>query len=83
MMCYQPGEALVAHVGTKGIDAVNKAVFREHYRSVGGNAKHCYRHPSSTMLTPAGKTRPEPAFAFFDDTAHSAMDSVSVVWRQP
>ena len=28
VLCYQPGEALVAHVAAKGIDAVNKAVFR-------------------------------------------------------
>ena len=73
VLCYEPGEALVAHVGAKGIDAVNKAVFREPYRSVGGNKKHCFRYPSVS----------QPAFAFFDDTAHSAMDSVSVVWQQP
>ena len=28
VLCYQPGEALVAHVGAKGVKAVNKAVFR-------------------------------------------------------
>ena len=28
VLCYQPGEALVAHVGAKGIDAVHKTVFR-------------------------------------------------------
>ena len=83
VLCYQPGEALVAHVAAKGIDAVNKAVFRNASGFAGGNKKHCYRHPSAAMLTPERKTRPEPAFAFFDDTAHSAMASVNVVWQQP
>ena len=46
VLCYQPGEALVAHVGAKGIDAVNKAVFRGASGFAGGNKKHCYRHPS-------------------------------------
>ena len=73
VLCYQPGEALVAHVAAKGIDAVNKAVFRNASGFAGGNKKHCYRHPSVT----------QPAFAFFDDTAHSAMASVNVVWQQP
>ena len=73
VLCYAPEEALVAHVGAQGIDAVNKAVFREPDPSVGENEKHCFRHPSVS----------QPAFAFFDDTAHSAMDSVSVVWQQP
>ena len=73
VLCYQPGEALVAHVGAKGIDAVNKAVFRNASGFAGGNKRHCYRHPSVT----------QPAFAFFDDTAHSAMASVNVVWQQP
>ena len=73
VLCYQPGEALVAHVGARGIDAVNQAVFRNASGFRGGNKKHCYRHPSLT----------QPAFAFFDDTAHSAMHSVSVVWQQP
>ena len=71
VLCYQPGEALVAHVGAKGIDAVHKAVFRNASGFACGN-KHCYKHPSATMLTPAGKVQPQPAFAFFDDTAHSA-----------
>ena len=79
VLCYQPGEALVAHVGAKGIDAVNKAVFRNASGFAGGNKKHCYRHPSATQL---GTPR-RPAFAFFDDTAHSAMASVNVVWQQP
>ena len=73
VLCYQPGEALVAHVAAKGIDAVNKAVFRHASGFAGGNKKHCYRHPSVT----------QPAFAFFDDTAHSAMASVNAVWQQP
>ena len=68
VLCYQPGEALVAHVAAKGIDAVNKAVFRHASGFAGGNKKHCYRHPSATQLG----TPPKPAFAFFDDTAHSA-----------
>lgn len=46
VLCYQPGEALVAHVGAKGIDAMNKAVFRGASGFAGGNKKHCYRHPS-------------------------------------
>ena len=79
VLCYQPGEALVAHVAAKGIDAVNKAVFRNASGFAGGNKKHCYRHPSTAQL---GTPR-RPAFAFFDDTAHSAMHSVSVVWQQP
>ena len=79
VLCYQPGEALVAHVGAKGIDAVHKAVFRNASGFAGGNKTHCYRHPSSAQLG----SPPRPAFAFFDDTAHSAMDSVSVVWQQP
>jgi len=79
VLCYQPGEALVAHVGAKGIDAVNKAVFRHASGFAGGNKKHCYRHPSSAQLG----SPPRPAFAFFDDTAHSAMASVNVVWQQP
>ena len=79
VLCYQPGEALVAHVAAKGIDAVNKAVFRHASGFAGGNKKHCYRHPSAAQLG----TPPQPAFAFFDDTAHSAMASVSVVWQQP
>ena len=79
VLCYQPGEALVAHVAAKGIDAVNKAVFRHASGFAGGNKKHCYRHPSSAQL---GTPR-RPAFAFFDDTAHSAMASVNVVWQQP
>ena len=79
VLCYQPGEALVAHVAAKGIDAVNKAVFRNASGFAGGNKKHCYRHPSTAQL---GTPR-RPAFAFFDDTAHSAMDSVNVVWQQP
>ena len=83
VLCYQPGEALVANVGAKGIDAVHKAVFNGASGFAGGIKKHCYKHPSATTLTPAGKTQPQPAFAFFDDTAHSAMDSVSVVWQQP
>ena len=73
VLCYQPGEALVAHVGAKGVKAVNKAVFRHASGFAGGNKNHCYRHPSVTR----------PAFAFFDDTAHSAMASVNVVWQQP
>ena len=68
VLCYQPGEALVAHVAAKGIDAVNKAVFRNASGFAGGNKKHCYRHPSAAQLG----TPPRPAFAFFDDTAHSA-----------
>ena len=79
VLCYQPGEALVAHVGAKGIDAVLKAVFRNASGFARGNKEHCYRHPSSAQLG----SPPRPAFAFFDDTAHSAMDSVSVVWQQP
>jgi len=79
VLCYQPGEALVAHVAAKGIDAVNKAVFRNASGFAGGNKKHCYRHPSAAQLG----TPPRPAFAFFDDTAHSAMASVNVVWQQP
>ena len=79
VLCYQPGEALVAHVGARGIDTVNKAVFRNASGFAGGNKKHCYRHPSTAQL---GTPR-RPAFVFFDDTAHSAMDSVSVVWQQP
>ena len=79
VLCYQPGEALVAHVGAKGIDAVNKAVFRNASGFAGGNKKHCYRHPSTAQL---GSPR-RPAFVFFDDTAHSAMASVNVVWQQP
>ena len=71
VLCYQPGEALVAHVAAKGIDAVNKAVFRNASGFAGGNKKHCYRHPSAAQLVSNGK--PQPAFAFFDDTAHSAM----------
>ena len=81
VLCYQPGEALVAHVGAKGIDAVNKAVFRNASGFAGGNKKHCYRHPSAAQLVSNGKS--QPAFAFFDDTAHSAMASVNVVWQQP
>ena len=82
VLCYQPGEALVAHVAAKGIDTVNKAVFRHASGFAGGNKKHCYRHPSAAMLTPENKTPPDPqpAFVFFDDTAHSAMHSVNVVW---
>ena len=79
VLCYQPGEALVAHVGAKGIDAVHKAVFRNASGFAGGNKTHCYRHPSSAQLG----SPPRPVFAFFDDTAHSAMDSVNVVWQQP
>ena len=79
VLCYQPGEALVAHVAAKGVDAVNKAVFRHASGFAGGSKKHCYRHPSSAQLG----TPPKPAFAFFDDTAHSAMASVNVVWQQP
>ena len=79
VLCYQPGEALVAHVAAKGIDAVNKAVFRNASGFAGGNKKHCYRHPSAAQL---GSPR-RPAFVFFDDTAHSAMASVNVVWQQP
>ena len=79
VLCYQPGEALVAHVGARGIDAVNQAVFRNASGFRGGNKKHCYRHPSAAHL---GSPR-RPAFVFFDDTAHSAMASVSVVWQQP
>ena len=79
VLCYQPGEALVAHVAAKGIDAVNKAVFRNASGFAGGNKKHCYRHPSTAQL---GSPR-RPAFVFFDDTAHSAMASVNVVWQQP
>ena len=79
VLCYQPGEALVAHVGARGIDTVNKAVFRNASGFAGGNKKHCYRHPSSAQL---GSPR-RPAFVFFDDTAHSAMASVNVVWQQP
>ena len=71
VLCYQPGEALVAHVGAKGIDAAHKAVFRNASGFALGNKEHCYRHPSAAMLTPEGKTPPQPAFAFFDDTAHS------------
>ena len=78
VLCYQPGEALVAHVGAQGVDAVNKAVFRNASGFAGGNKKHCYRHPSSAQLVSNGK--PQPAFVFFDDTAHSAMASVNVVW---
>ena len=81
VLCYQPGEALVAHVGAKGIDAVNKAVFRHASGFAGGNKKHCYRHPSGAYMVSNGKS--QPAFAFFDDTAHSAMASVNVVWQQP
>ena len=81
VLCYQPGEALVAHVAAKGIDAVNKAVFRNASGFAGGNKKHCYRHPSLAQLVSNGKS--QPAFAFFDDTAHSAMASVNVVWQQP
>ena len=87
VLCYQPGEALVAHVGAKGIDAVHKAVFKAVFRNAsgfaGGNKRHCYRHPSAVQLGSPPRTAPQPAFAFFDDTAHSAMDSVSVVWQQP
>ena len=79
VLCYQPGEALVAHVAAKGIDAVNKAVFRNASGFAGGSKKHCYRHPSTAQLG----TPPKPAFVFFDDTAHSAMHSVNVVWQQP
>ena len=79
VLCYQPGEALAAHVAAKGIDAVNKAVFRHASGFAGGNKKHCYRHPSTAQLG----SPPKPAFAFFDDTAHSAMASVNVVWQQP
>ena len=50
VLCYQPGEALVAHVGAKGIDAVNKAVFRHASGFAGGNKKHCYRHPKPPSL---------------------------------
>ena len=75
----EPSEALVAHVAAKGIDAVNKAVFRNASGFAGGSKKHCYRHPSSAQLG----SPPRPAFAFFDDTAHSAMASVNVVWQQP
>ena len=81
VLCYQPGEALVAHVAAKGIDAVNKAVFRNASGFAGGNKKHCYRHPSTAQLVSNGKS--QPAFVFFDDTAHSAMASVNVVWQQP
>ena len=83
VLCYQPGEALVAHVAAKGIDAVNKAVFRHASGFAGGNKKHCYRHPSAAQLGTPPKPSPQPAFAFFDDTAHSAMASVNVVWQQP
>ena len=81
VLCYQPGEALVAHVAAKGIDTVNKAVFRNASGFAGGSKKHCYRHPSTAQLVSNGKS--QPAFAFFDDTAHSAMASVNVVWQQP
>ena len=81
VLCYQPGEALVAHVGAKGVKAVNKAVFRNASGFAGGNKKHCYRHPSAAQLVSNGKS--QPAFVFFDDTAHSAMASVNVVWQQP
>ena len=81
VLCYQPGEALVAHVAAKGIDAVNKAVFRNASGFAGGSKRHCYRHPSLAQLVSNGKS--QPAFAFFDDTAHSAMASVNVVWQQP
>ena len=77
VLCFQPGSALVAHVGAKGIDAVHKAVFHGATGFTRGIKAHCYR--SSAQLA----SRPQPAFAFFDDTAHSAMDSVSVVWQQP
>ena len=81
VLCYQPGEALVAHVGAKGVKAVKKAVFRHASGFAGGNKKHCYRHPSLAQLVSNGK--PQPAFVFFDDTAHSTMASVNVVWQQP
>ena len=81
VLCYQPGEALVAHVGAKGVKAVNKAVFRNASGFAGGSKRHCYRHPSGAQLVSNGKS--QPAFAFFDDTAHSAMASVNVVWQQP
>ena len=45
VLCYQPGEALVAHVAAKGVDAVNKAVFRNASGFAGDSKKHCYRHP--------------------------------------
>ena len=87
VLCYQPGEALVAHVGARGIDAVSKAVFRNASGFRGGNKKHCYRPPSLEQLgsppLPLPRPKPKPAFAFFDDTAHSAMASVNVVWQQP
>jgi len=50
VLCYQPGEALVAHVAAKGIDAINKAVFRHASGFAGGNKKHCYRHPKPPSL---------------------------------
>ena len=81
VLCYQPGEALIAHVAAKGVDAVNKAVFRNASGFAGGNKKHCYRHPSLAQLVSNGKV--QQAFVFFDDTAHSAMASVNVVWQQP
>ena len=39
VLCYQPGEALVAHVAAKGIDAVNKAVFRNASGFAGGSKR--------------------------------------------
>lgn len=37
VLCYQPGEALVVHVGAKGIEAVHKAVFSGASGFAGGN----------------------------------------------
>ena len=57
VLCYQPGEALVAHVAAKGIDAVNKAVFRNASGFAGGSKRHCYRHPSLAQLVSSGKSQ--------------------------
>ena len=68
VLCYQLGEALVAHVGAKGVDAVNNAEFISASGYANGSTAHCYSH--------SGLPQSQAVFVWFDDTAHSPMASV-------
>ena len=61
VLCYQPGEALVAHVGAKGVDAVRNAVFSGASGFANGSTAHCYSH--------SGLPQSQAVFVWFDDTA--------------
>ena len=75
VLCYQPGDALVAHVGARGVDAVSNAVFSGASGYANGEKAHCYSH--------SGLPQSQAVFVWFDDTAHSAMASVNVEWQDP